>query len=78
MNGHRGYDDRATAAPPITNPDPNERGGRGGGGEVMELEEKGLWTMGDTTTARHNFFWGGSVYLKRNQGTLRWAADGGV
>lgn len=58
MNGHPGYDDRATAAPPITSPDPNERGGRGGGGGHGVGGERELWTMGDTTTTRHNFFWG--------------------
>lgn len=58
MNGHPGYDDRARAAPPITSPEPNERGRGGGGGGHGVGGERGLWTMGDTTTTRHNFFWG--------------------
>lgn len=58
MNGHPGYDDTAMAAPPITSPDPNEPGGRGGGGGHGVGGERGLWTMGDTTTTRPNFFWG--------------------
>lgn len=65
MNGHPGYDDRAAAAPPITSPDPNERGGRGGGGGHGVGGERGLWTMGDTTTTRHNFFWGGGFRLSK-------------
>lgn len=35
-----------------TSREEEEEGGHGVGGE------RGLWTMGDTTTTRHNFFWG--------------------
>lgn len=46
MNGHWGYDDTATASPPITSPQSNEwgRAGRRGG----RMGGWWSWTMGET------------------------------